>query len=222
MGGYGAIKLAMLNNDLFGSVSSMSAPLAFNAQFGNIPDSVFHGLLTFLPFIFAENSFIPNDTAAYYAIMPGSQKTLTNMIFAMAAAFSPHDPANPDTAVAHEYGAVREGKVDLPFTASGEIDSTVWSLWLANDVTIMLMSAYSGVFDSTDLYVDAGAQDDLYFNLQSQYFGAAAGELGAIDFFEIYSGFGNRLEGDHLTFIGERLRNVIRFHDQSFEPDFEQ
>jgi S-formylglutathione hydrolase FrmB len=220
MGGYGAIKLAMLRNDLFGSVSSMSGPLGFNAQLGNVPG--FHGILTLIPGVFDENGIEEGDTAGYFAIMPGTQKILTNMFFAMAAAFSPHDPDNPDTSLAHKLFPGRQYKVDLPFDAEGEVDETIWPLWLANDVSTLFLSAYSGVFDSTDLYVDAGNQDDFFFQLQSQYFAAAAGEYDAIDFFEIYSGSGNNLEPDHMTLINERLRQVIEFHDESFQPEFEQ
>jgi len=218
MGGYGAIKMAMLRNDLFGSASSMSGPVAFNAQFGNIPNYV--GMLSLLPALFAENNFTPGDTAAYYAIRPGTQKTVTDMFFAMAAAFSPHDPANPDTSVAHRVFPGKQFRVDLPFTANATLDSTVWGLWLANDVSTMYLSGYSGVFDSTDLYIDAGDQDDLYFNLQARYLGILSAEQ--IDYYEIYSGWGNRLPADNLTFIGERLKEVAIFHDQSFKPDFEQ
>lgn len=223
MGGYGAVKMAMLRNDLFGSASSMSGPLGFNARFGDVPNYI--GMLSLLPVVFAENNFAPGDTAAYYAIRPGPQKTLTNMFFAMAAAFSPHDPSDPDTSVAHLVFSGREFQVDLPFTAGTDtggvaIDSSVWGLWLANDVATMFLSVYSGVFDSTDLYVDAGDHDDLYFNLQSRFFGVVSAEY--IDFYEIYSGWGNRLIADHTTFIGDRLRNVLMFHDGAFQPDFEQ
>lgn len=220
MGGYGAIKMAMLRNDLFGSASSMSGPLAFNARFGDVPE--YAGLLTLLPGVFAENNFVPGDTAAYYAIRPGTQKLLTNMFFAMAAAFSPHDPANPDTSVAHIVFTGRSFKVDLPFTAGDStgvaIDTSVWMLWLANDVSTMYLSAYGGVFDSTDLYVDAGDQDDLYFNLQSRYFGVVSADN--IDYYEMYSGLGPGFPADYSSLIADRLRYVIRFHDQSFRYNF--
>lgn len=222
MGGYGAIKMAMLRNDLFGSASSMSGPLAFNARFGDVPQ--FLGLLTLLPGVYAENNFTPGDTATYYAIRPGPQKTVTNMFFAMAAAFSPHDPSNPDTSVAHRVFTGRDFRVDLPFTAGIDsitvIDTSVWALWSANDVSTLYLSAFGGVFDSTDLYVDAGDHDDLYFNLQSRFFGVISAEY--IDYYEIYSGWGNRLPADHVTYIGDRLRNVIMFHDEAFQPEFEQ
>ena len=214
MGGYGAVKLAMLRNDLFGSASAMSAPLAFNSQFGDVPG--YMGLLTLMPYVFAENNFTPGDTAAYYAIMPGSQKILTNMIFAMAAAFSPHNPDNPDTSVAHRVFPGRQFRVDIPFTADGDVDTATWALWLANDISTMYVSAYSGAFDndSTYLYVDAGSEDDFLFNLQSRYFGVVSADN--IDFYELYGGFGNRLHADHSTFIAERLRNVLMFHNQAF------
>jgi S-formylglutathione hydrolase FrmB len=214
MGGYGAVKMAMTRNDLFGSAASMSGPLAFNAEFGDVED--YRGMVSLFPLVFLENGAAIGDEGAYYSIMPGQGKIVTNMIFAMAAAFSPHNPDNPDTTVAHRVFSGRQFRVDLPFDANAEIYPSVWSLWLANDVSTMYLSTYSGVFDndSTFLYVDAGDQDDFLFNLQSRYFQVLTRD--EIDFYEIYGGFGNRFEADHVTLIGNRLRNVIKFHDQAF------
>lgn len=215
MGGYGAVKLAMIRNDLFGSASSMSAPLAF---WGAGPsDPTFHGFVDFFPFVFAENNFTPGDTAAFYSIAPGTSKRLTNMMFAMASAFTPHDPANLDTTYAHLFstqGTGFVGRVDLPFGADGQLAMPIWNHWMAHDVTALYQAVYHSVFDNTDLYVDAGAQDDLYLNAQSQVFAAVA--VSNIDFFEIYSGFDDFYHADHTTYIGERLRKVLKFHSDSF------
>jgi pimeloyl-ACP methyl ester carboxylesterase len=220
MGGYGALKLAM-ELPIFGSASSMSAPLSF---YGGYPNNTeFLGLVSLFPPMFAENDFAPGDTAAFYSISPGVNKPLTNMIFAMGAAFTPHDPADPDTSVAHSFVNPLtgfEGRIDLPFNVDGQIDSTVWQLWLLNDVTTMFRGGGSDVFEVVDLYVDAGDQDNYYFDEQSRVFGIYAAEV--IDYYEIYSGSSNNLPADHITYIADRLRNVIMFHDESFQPDFEQ
>lgn len=221
MGGYGAIKLAM-EIPYFGSVSSMSGPLAF---YGGYPsDTTFLGLVSLFPYMFAENNFTPGDTAAFYdSIAPGTNKPLTNMMFAMGSAFTPHDPANPDTSFAHSFVnpvSGFRGKIDLPFNVNGQVDTTVWNYWLLNDVSTMFRAGGGDLFTIIDLYVDAGDQDDFYFQEQSRVFGIYAADV--IDYFEIYPGNGNNLQADHLTLIGERLKNVIRFHNESFKPDFEQ
>jgi S-formylglutathione hydrolase FrmB len=212
MGGYGAVKLAMLRNDLYGSASSMSGQLAFWGQ--HPADTAFLGLISLMPAMFAENGFTPGDEAAFYRVTPGTGKRLTNMMFAMASAFSPHDPGNPDSSFTHRYTTTQfEGEVDLPFDYHGSIASSVWQLWMANDVTSLYAGGYGGVFDSTALYIDAGSQDDLYLNLQTQVFDAVVTQS---HFFEIYSGYPGYYLADHMSMIATRLEKVFKFHDEVF------
>ncbi len=206
MGGYGAVKLAMLRNDLFGSAASMSGVL------------VMQGVLPMLPVVFAENGFTPGDTAAFYRITPGPGKRLTDMMFAMASAFSPHDPANPDTSVAHRFTTNQfAGYVDLPFNVLGEIDSTVWmNHWMTNDVTAIFASGAAGVFDSTALYFDAGDHDDLGLNQQAAIFDELVTGAGKTHTFQIYSGFDDFYAADHVSMISERVKEVAKFSDRAF------
>ncbi len=223
MGGYGAVKLAMERNDLFGSAASMSGPLAFYGGFPQPANPTFSGIVSLIPSVFAENGVTPGDTAGYYSIAPASTKRLTSMMFAMAAAFSPHDTSNADTSTAHYFLPGNDARVNLPFDVNGDLDSTVWSQWMANDVTGIFILGGSAVFDSTDLYVDAGDEDDLYLNLQANVFAIyATSPMYEVDVdYEIYSGLGDRIPADHASMIGERLRNVLRFHNESFtaEPE---
>jgi S-formylglutathione hydrolase FrmB len=211
MGGYGAVKLAMLRNDLYGSASSMSGPVDF---WGLGPaDSTFLGLFSLMPVVFQENGFHPGNQAEFYGVEPGPGKRLTNMMFAMASAFSPHDPGNADTSFAHRFTTTQfEGKVDLPFDYEGNVALSVWDLWLANDVTSLFASGYGGVFDSTTLYLDAGSEDDLYLNVQTQIFNSIA----HADQFEIYAGDPGHFKADHMSMIATRLRKVFKFHDEAF------
>ena len=215
MGGYGALKLAMLRNDLFGSAASMSGPIAF---WGGYPvDTTYLGMLELLPYVFAENSFTPGDTAAFYSIAPGVGKRLTNMMFAMASAFSPHHPSEPDSTYAHLFateGTGFVGKVDLPFGVDGEVAMPIWGLWMAQDVTALYNAGYGAVFANTDLYVDCGQEDDLGLYGMALVFQSLAAEN--IDQFEIYSGFDSFYPPDHTTFVGERLKGVLKFHNSSF------
>lgn len=213
MGGYGAVKLAMLRSDVFGSAASMSGPLTF---WGTYPqDTLFAGLIELLPYVFAENGAAPGDTAAFYSIRPGTGKSLTNMMFAMASAFSPHDPADTDTSYAHYFAVTGyTGYVDLPFDVNGDLAMPVWNLWMANDVLALFAGGYGGVFDSTALYIDCGDEDDLGLYAHAQIFYSVAGSM--VDQFEIYSGFEGRYSADHTTYVGERLRYVAKFHDGVF------
>jgi len=218
MGGYGAIKLAMLRSDLFSSAASMSGPLAFWGDYNPADpgSATFLGLLEFLPTVFAENGFTPDDTAAYYAIAQGQGKSLTNMMFAMASAFSPHLLSDPDTAYSHFFtgstGFV--GKIDLPFGADGEVADSIWNLWMAHDVTTLFVMGYGPALANTPVYIDCGAADDLGLYGQAQVFFAVAGDI--VTQFEIYPGFEDLYSPDHSTYVSERLKEVIKFHDDSF------
>lgn len=215
MGGYGAIKLAMLRNDLFGSAASMSAPIAF---WGSYPtDSSFAGFQAMFPAVFAENNFNPGDTAAFYSIHPGTGKRLTNFMFAMAVAFSPHDPANPDTSYGHRFTTNQfAGMLDLPFDADGNLAMPVWNLWMANDVAAIFANGGEGVFDSTALYIDAGDQDDLYLQYHAQALHQAADLFGVTHEYHIYPSMGNLYPADHTSLISDRVREVARFNDAYF------
>ncbi len=215
MGGYGAVKIGMLRNDLFSSVASMSGHLAFMGAYPDESNPYALGLLTLMPAMQAENGFVPGDLASFYSISPGPGKDLTNMMFAMAAAFTPHDPADPDTTYAHAFTVAGfAGHVDLPFDVNGVLVDSLWAFWMAHDITALFSAGYGAVFDNTDLYIDCGEQDDLLLQYQALVFADSAG--AAIDQFEIYSGFEDIFDPDHSTFVAERLREVIKFHDSSF------
>jgi S-formylglutathione hydrolase FrmB len=211
MGGYGAIKLAMLRNDLFGSASSMSGPLAF---WGTNPQSTdFGGLFALLPAMFAENNFTPGDTAAFYRITPAPSKRLTSMMFAMGLAFSAHDSSSADTSCMHRFSVEGTiGAVDLPFDVNGEIAMSVWNLWLANDVTALYANGYGGVFDSTALYLDAGDHDDLGMQYHAQVFEGLSHSTN----YEIYPSYSANYPADHTMLIAERIKKIAKFHSDAF------
>lgn len=85
MGGYGAIRYAMENPEKFGSASSMSGPLSFDAMWDGTP-----WLNHWVDRVFQENGIATGDSAAFAAMAPDSpEKLFTDRVFAMSAAFSP-------------------------------------------------------------------------------------------------------------------------------------
>ncbi|HBC46268.1 MAG TPA: hypothetical protein DEO84_00730 [candidate division Zixibacteria bacterium] len=219
MGGYGALKLAMLRSDLFASASSMSGPLAFYGQKTFDSTATFAGLISLMPVVFEENNFTPGDTAAFYTIKPASTKRLTNMMFAMASAFSPHDPANPDTSYMHRFTTGQfAGALDLPFDANGQLALSVWQHWMANDVTATLAYLPAGALSATDVYVDAGDHDDLYLQYQAAVFDGliTAANPARRYAYQIYSGSSGLFVADHMSMIHERIKEVAKFHNETF------
>lgn len=211
MGGYGALTLAMKHPDLYSSVSSMSAPVAFDS------------LIVLFDSIYAENNFdtsaVPPDTAGFYAIAPSSEKKLTTLIFAMGAAFSPHAVLNPDTSLFHRvidmdfpFG------VDLPFNLDGTLNDSLWDdYWLPNDPLTMLNSIGYTALEGKPIYLDCGDSDDLItsMHLQNQAFAQALGSYNLDYEYIEYSGYPG-VDADHSTFVADRLREVLKFHSQAF------
>jgi S-formylglutathione hydrolase FrmB len=208
MGGYGAYRLTMDHPTLFGSVSAMSAPVSFR------------GLLPLMPSVFAENGFSPGDTAGFYSIFPSSQKRLTSMMFAMASAFSPHGIFNPDTTLFHRVvnTSLFIG-VDLPFGVDGTIDTSLSSLWatkwLANDITTRFVLGGAAAFANKPLYLDCGNADDLYLQYQNRAFFQIVQQAGLDIQYTEYAGY-TGVPAGHVTFVNDRLREVLKFHDAAF------
>ncbi|MBD3297659.1 MAG: hypothetical protein GF341_03310 [candidate division Zixibacteria bacterium] len=89
MGGYGAMRYAMEDNEYdFSSVSSMSAPLSFEADWDGQP-----WINRWVDSVFMENGVV--DSATYKSMDPtrpyDPSKVFTNRLFGMSAAFSPRD-----------------------------------------------------------------------------------------------------------------------------------
>jgi S-formylglutathione hydrolase FrmB len=209
MGGYGAITLAMKHPDLYGSVSSMSAPLAFDYLAG------------LLPAVYAENSLVPGeaDTAGFYSIAPNSDRPVTSMMFAMGAAFTPHDGFDADTTYYHRTLDVQyRAGVDLPFKITGALaeSSAVWATWLTHDPRTMLVTDnYNTDFDDLPIYIDCADNDDLGLQLHAAAFDAALTAKGIEHSYAIYSGYPSNAAA-HSNFIAERLREIFRFHSDIF------
>ncbi|MCD6163695.1 MAG: hypothetical protein J7K40_14935 [candidate division Zixibacteria bacterium] len=216
MGGYGAMKIAMKHPELFGSVSSMSGPLAFPYF---INTGVFDS-------VFARNDFNPSDpptaedSAAFYAIVASADDDLTSMMFAMGAAFSPHDRLSDDTTYFHRLREVDYYGIDLPFNASGEIgvesDTLVWPKWLSNDVYSMVAGAnFDAAFGNLAIFFDCGDADQLGLAYQNQAFDQALSTAEIPHTYEEYSGYSG-FNADHSAYIAERLRVILKFHSDQF------
>jgi len=108
MGGYGALIMAMKYPNLFASASSINGHLAFTRS---STKHGFDGVQTWAVKVFEEN-FVsplppgvpptPEATLPYYSMFPDINRPLrkpyTNLVFSMAAAFSPYDTSTVTSA----------------------------------------------------------------------------------------------------------------------------
>jgi hypothetical protein len=123
-----------------------------------------------------------------------------------------------DTTYSHRFNTNSfVGYIDLPFDVNGELVPSIWNKWMANDITAIFSAAH-GVFDSTALYFDAGASDDLGLNYHAQVFDGVATSFGVSHQFEIYPDMGGQYVADHTFLISDRLRKVAKFHSDAFTP----
>jgi S-formylglutathione hydrolase FrmB len=230
MGGYGAIKIAMRNSDVYSSVSSMSGLLAFRGD-----DFTYFGIINFIPLVLAENGLSTNNSdslnqALFFRMRPSYQKTLTSMMMSMASIFSPHRFGDADTTHWIRLTTAAPIGIDLPFDYT-YIDSTftlaqvpslidtTWNRWLENDVLTMLADTtvidYADELAALAIYLDCGDSDELGLKYQNDIFDAALTQAGIEHEYHVYSGYTGNSAG-HANFVAERLREVLKFHSRQF------
>lgn len=231
MGGFGAISITMNNGGMFGSVGALSAPLSFWGTRTAPPhdDMTYKGIEELLPAVLLETGYDPaTDGAAEYAakMYPAPDRTVTSMMFAMAAAFSPtvFNAGVPDIQPT-TIQALPNGDpmfVDLPLGLDGNIDMTVWMRWLAYDpVSRMSMDAaqFNSLSDAA-IFLDCGLEDDLGLHGAQQVFaGALAAAMIPADNDTYYPGAANmfgEIKAGHGDQIYERMKLMLQFFDGQF------
>jgi S-formylglutathione hydrolase FrmB len=232
MGGYGAIMLAMKHPDYFASASSINGQLAF-AQTSTKYN--FHGVADWAPKVFDENFvtpmpmnyFItnPNAVLPYFSMTPDIKlplrKPYTNLVFSMAAAFSPFNPATATYSDSLTWmnpvmagGSAQNWKVSLPFLFTGEIWPDVYAKWLVHDATKFLLDNPVQL-NNIQVLIEAGTSSEFNILEQNRIFHDAAIARGISTLrYEEFDGYdGYPTTRRHL--LGERLREILKFHSDN-------
>jgi S-formylglutathione hydrolase FrmB len=218
MGGYGALRIAIDFDTLFfNSVSAMSPYVSFESFLTReIIDKVF-----------AENGISATDFsyANYKKLNPWidsshPDKTYSQLIFSMAAAFSPHDFNDPDTMAFFPLLDIAGKKygVDLPFDETRNIQpgSPIWNKWLSHDIKTKLVNQPNG-FANMQIYMDCGDQDQLKLYNGARAFDQLLSLYGQEHTYIEYSGYSG-YPADHNYFIYDRLPEILKFHNKFFGP----
>jgi len=208
-GGYGAFRIATDYPAIFGSASAMSAPLNFAS------------LIDFIPAFLDSNGVAPNGNG-YHQINPDPKRLdrLSCFFFAMAVAFSPHDPVNPDTSTFFRLvPSTQRLGVDLPFDSLGNTVDAIWNKWMENDMKTRILNIDQDSLSNLRFYIDSGLEDEFGFDEQAvTFYNALPANLKANTTFEIYTGY-TGYPALSNSFIYDRLRKVLKFHSDSFtEP----
>jgi len=189
-GGYGAMVVPMLREDLFGGLATHAG------------DALFEGC--YLP-EFRESARTLRDEYG------GSfQKFWED--FRSRPAFSKesdHHLLN-DWCMAACYSADEDGTPRLPYdAATGELIPEVWERWLALDPVRIVPDHAEALRSLRAVYIDAGKKDEFFLDLGAEAFRRALERIGVTDvFFELFEGTHMQIEYRYpqaLGYLAERL-----------------
>ncbi|OGC85082.1 MAG: hypothetical protein A2W07_04230 [candidate division Zixibacteria bacterium RBG_16_43_9] len=206
-GGYGALRIATDYPLTFGSVSVMSAPLDFDS------------LLNLIPAFMDSNGVNRQTGQGYHQINPDPDRLdrLSSLFFAMAVAFSPHEPSNPDLSTFFKLTPSGKG-VDLPFDSLSRTVTAVWNKWLDADLKTRILRIPSSdtSLNHLKIYIDCGDPGEFGFKDQAlAFYNSLPAVIRNNTTLQIYSGYPGYPALEN-SFIYDRLREVLKFHSDHF------
>jgi len=222
MGGYGAFKMALdYDTTLFQSVSAMSPFLSFESFLSK----------EMIKEVFRENGIPDNDSSlsSYKKINPWPDslhpdKPITQLVFAMAGAFSPHDIKDTNPKASYFFELLKVGQsrygVDLPFDSTRNVPpgSEIWNRWMFNhDIKTLFTKNPHGGFGALKIYLDCGDQDQLKLYEGARAFDQLLSMSGVEHTYVEYPGYENHTAG-HSNFIYDRFPEILKFHSRNFPP----
>jgi hypothetical protein len=189
-GGYGAMVVPMLREDLFGGLATHAGDALFEACY--LPD--FRASVRALRDDYG-GSFerFWDDFRSRPAFSKESDHHLLND-WCMAACYS----ADPD------------GTVRLPYDqATGQLVPEVWERWLALDPVRMVPHHADALGSMRAIYVDAGKRDEYFLDLGAEAYRRALESIGVTDVaFELFDAGHGAIEYRYplgLRYLAERL-----------------
>ena len=207
-GGYGALRIATDYPFTFGSVSVMSAPLDFAS------------LLNLVPAFMDSNGVNRQTGQGYHQINPDPDilDRLSSFFFAMAVAFSPHEPSNSDLSTFFKLTPSGKG-VDLPFDSLGYTVDAIWKdKWLDADLKTRILRIPSSdtSLKYLKIYIDCGDPGEFGFKDQAlAFYNSLPAMIRNNTTLQIYSGYPGYPALEN-SFIYDRLREVLKFHSDHF------
>ena len=203
-GGYGALRIATDHPLIFGSVSVMSAPLDFDSLLNLVPAFLHRNKIDSLP-------------ERYRQIDLNNLDSLSSLFFAMAVAFSPHNPSSTDYTTFFKLTPSGKG-VDLPFDSAGNTAIPVWNKWLEADLKarILNIASHDTSLNQLKIYIDCGDPGEFGFKDQAlAFYNSLPAVIRNNSSLQIYSGYPGYPALEN-SFIYDRLREVLKFHSDHF------
>jgi hypothetical protein len=185
---------------LFNSVSAIDAPLALNGSgsFGGIKE-LFSAYLNESG-ITTDEQYKATDTTGFRA------QPFKLLFYSMAASYSPVAKTAPT--------GLGNLEIALPFDYQGNLVDSIWSKWMANDLSGWLdNSTYRSVLQNQNLYFETSDHDVNRFNLQTQLFEQKLTSLGISYESATFSKYAES-NAQARTFLYDRLEQILKFHDK--------
>jgi enterochelin esterase-like enzyme len=179
MGGYGALKMAFKHQELFIGVAGHSGPVNINLMDNLIPD------------LKEENGGQPP-----FHWSPGPGKSLTNLTYTMAGAFSPH----PDTLY----------QVDFPLDSLAVPIPQVMDRWKRENICELARIWHPG--SNLGIRFDCGTLDEYYLYYQNRSLADTLTKYGIPYRYDEYL-------GTHTTGLPVRVILSFEYFDQLFQVD---
>jgi S-formylglutathione hydrolase len=174
MGGYGALSNALRHSDVFCATATHGGVIDFTTTINGIT-----------PWVLGENG-----GAGPYSPNAG---VWSEVMFSMAAAFSPNLANEPDP-------------VDLPIDNAGNVDPAVWPEWV-NDDPPTLAQAYTAETQPA-IYFQVGVDDELWNDVAEACRDSLIAQGLDVSF--------DMHPGDHNNALEERFPYSFRFFDAVF------
>ena len=189
-GGYGAMVVPMIREDVFGGLATHAGDALFEACY--LPEFRQSARALRDEYQGSYEKFW-EDFRSRPAMSKESDGTLMND-WCMAACYS----AEPD------------GTVRLPFDPStGRLIPEVWERWLALDPVRMVPDHAEALRSMRAVYIDAGKKDEWYLDLGAEAYRQALEGIGVTDvFFELFEATHMGIEYRYpkaLAYLAERL-----------------
>jgi S-formylglutathione hydrolase FrmB len=189
-GGYGAMVVPMLREDLFGGLATHAGDALFEACY--LPEFRDSARALRDEYQGSYEKFW-EDFRSRPAMSKESDGTLMN-----------------DWCMAACYSAESDGTVRLPFDpGTGQLIPEVWERWLALDPVRMVPDHAEALRSMRAIYVDAGKKDEWYLDLGAEAYRQALKDIGVTDvFFELFDATHMQIEYRYpigLKYLAERL-----------------
>ncbi|HOP06268.1 MAG TPA: hypothetical protein PLF13_03150 [candidate division Zixibacteria bacterium] len=239
-GAYGAYRAALKHPGVFGSIAGADGPMDFDGPDGN------GGLIRLMDSVFVENPNLTSDETLRTGIDSSRTYPIARLLMGGSMAFSPHDTLlnwsirivsgsqvlqidtttrgkpgyciTDSTSLIEHIVLASSSNLDfhLPFTYSQRPYTPIWGkLWMSQNLdTLLAASTLEGV----DCWIGSGTEFGRTYREQTMSWASTLEDAGLNPTVFEYTGY-EGLSGDNFRYTYELMRQMLIFHNNSFQRE---